>query len=303
MTFSSFLNQEIIPFIHSQTVPELAEPMIYSLKARGKHIRPILLLLCSGIEPNTQSQQNRAAFYVAAAIEVIHTYSLIHDDLPAMDDDDMRRGQASCHIHYSEWAAILAGDALQSLAFELLAIASQLDINLNLQRLIICLARASGMQGMVAGQTLDLSSEREANRTIGKANEPQNTTLLLKEIHQKKTGALFCASCELAAICTNCQEISPYQEYGQNIGLLFQIKDDLLDALGDAKTMGKATNKDIDKLTYPAVFGLEASERMCKELEQELTQLAHRLVPGVRSQKDYRAQLSQLPNFVLERTF
>ena len=287
----NFFAKEIIPQIKAAAVPQLAEPMIYSLSAPGKRIRGALVFLCAGMKAD--SLANPAVFYVAAAVEALHTYSLIHDDLPAMDNGKLRRGRPACHLQYSEWAAILAGDGLHTFAFELLAKACTRDPRLDLQDLVISLNKGAGMNGMVSGQALDLSSARQIIN--GNVND------LLHKIHNKKTAALFASSCELGALLSYCSQLDSYRQYGYELGLLFQIKDDLLDVYGDLHTMGKGTGRDIDKLTYPAVFGLEASEKQCQELQKKITKLATKLSPGPNSQVNYQAQLSELAGFVLRR--
>ncbi len=293
--FSSFLEKEIIPTLRALSVPQLAEPIIYSLSGRGKRIRPCLVFLCAGLTADVD--KNKSAFYVASAVEAIHTYSLIHDDLPAMDNDEIRRGKPTCHIQFSEWAAILAGDGLNSLAFEFLVKASQEDPSLNLQGLILSLSRGCGVEGMVAGQAMDLNYEKE--KTVAK--QPQKAPSLLQEIHHKKTAALFSTCCELGGMLSGCTNTSEYRKYGIQLGMLFQIKDDLLDKSGNTKLMGKATKKDTNKLSYPNVFGLERSQLMCQQLQEEIEILAIKLEEGPRQEKSYTLELKNLGHFLSAR--
>ena len=305
--FNSFLASKIIPLIRSTAVPQIAEVIIYALETPGKRLRPTLLLWCAGASPDPQ--KNLSIFYAAAAVELSHSYSIIHDDLPAMDDDAVRRGKASCHVQYSEWAAILAGDALNSLSFALLVRAVQAAKGEgsapSLANLILSLSRGVGLEGMVSGQALDLSLERESKKDYSMEEKKS----LVLAIHNKKTAALFRTCCELGALLTGAQKLAPYQAYGKKLGLLFQIKDDLLDIEGNPQRMGKAARKDIDKLSYPAVFGLEQAKAECRKLVDELQKLAQKLstelrikIKGQRQSKaDYSRQLAELPLYIIER--
>ena len=300
--FHSFLAAKIIPFISSTAVPQIAEAMVYVLETPGKALRPTLLLWCAGAVPD--HQKSLGAFYAAAAVELSHSYSLIHDDLPAMDNDAVRRGKPSCHAAYSEWAAILAGDAFNSLSFELLARAVQAAKQEPaptpvpiLEDLILSLSRGVGLGGMISGQALDLSLEREAKE----AYSVEEKKSLVLAVHSKKTAALFRSCCELGALLSGSKELAPYRNYGEKLGLLFQIKDDLLDIEGDPQRMGKAARKDIDKLSYPAVFGLEETKRQCHKLIDELQVLSSNLKPGPFKSHDHRKYLALLPCFVFDR--
>ncbi|MEJ6812311.1 MAG: polyprenyl synthetase family protein, partial [Oceanospirillaceae bacterium] len=201
---------------------------------------------------------------LAAAVEAMHAYSLIHDDLPAMDDDALRRGQPSCHIAFDEATAILAGDALQALAFELLASAQ--GPHMSAQQclaMVICLAQAAGAEGMVAGQMLDMAAAHDA---VSLAQ--------LERLHSLKTGALIVASIEIGALAQG--QVSDEQRlhlrsYGQAIGLAFQVQDDILDIEGETATLGKAQGSDLmnDKSTYPALLGMTAAKQRLLELHQQ----------------------------------
>jgi geranylgeranyl diphosphate synthase type II len=242
----------------------LREAMTYSLLAPGKRLRPLLVLMaveaCAGVEAD--------AWPAACAVEMIHAYSLIHDDLPAMDDDDLRRGQPTCHKKFGEALAILAGDALQALAFGVLAEGYPPVIA---ARCCAELARAAGAAGMVGGQVDDLAWER--------ANRAERTVERLEDLHLRKTGALFRAALRmgvLAAAAHRQETASPevlgcFDGYGRCLGLLFQITDDLLDVEGHAEQAGKRVGKDAarGKLTYPGLLGLAESRRRAQRLGDE----------------------------------
>ena len=221
----------------------------WSLFAGGKRFRPALLLATGqtfGAAPDDLLR-------TACALEMIHTYSLIHDDLPAMDDDDLRRGRPTCHVKFGEATAILAGDALQSIAFQTIAEDVALPPALRVQ-LISEIARAAGTPaGMVAGQSLDLEAE---SRNATKAE--------LEGIHHRKTGALIRAAARCGAIIAGANEELPaITDYAVNLGLLFQITDDLLDVTATAEDLGKTPGKDARSLkaTYPALHGIEATRK------------------------------------------
>jgi geranylgeranyl diphosphate synthase, type II len=234
--------------------PESAEPrslhaaIRWSVFAGGKRFRPALLLAVG----QTCGAQTEHLIGTACAIEMIHTYSLIHDDLPSMDDDDLRRGRATCHVKFGEAIAILAGDALQTLAFQTIAEDEGLSSELRV-KLIAELARAAGTPGgMVAGQALDLDAE---------SREVTNDEV--SRIHSHKTGALIYAAARAGALIAgaNKEELGAITEYGINLGLLFQITDDLLDVTATAEELGKTPGKDVRarKATYPAIHGIEAT--------------------------------------------
>lgn len=231
----------------------LAAAIRYMLLAPGKRIRPVLSLLaaeaCGGaMEP---------VLPAAVAVEMIHTYSLIHDDLPAMDDDDLRRGRPTCHVVYGEGLAILAGDALLTRAFELCGRDLPADV-----AGICCyeLARAAGASWLVGGQVDDLAAEKE----------PLQDLAQLEAIHRRKTGAMLRVSLKLGGIISRAasRHLLALDEYGWRLGLAFQIVDDLLDVAGDAEQVGKRTGKDQQrgKLTYPSVLGVEGSRERAREL-------------------------------------
>jgi geranylgeranyl diphosphate synthase type II len=247
----------------SRLSPALVEAMKYSLMAGGKRIRPVLCLAaCEAVGGEPQK-----ALIAACALEMIHTYSLIHDDLPAMDDDELRRGKATCHIAYDEATAILAGDALLTLAFEVL---SSVDSNDgypadNWMQVIRLISGAAGYQGMIQGQMLDIASE-------GKALDAD----ALETMHRLKTGALIEASLACGALLggANHSQRKLIGDYGRNIGLAFQVTDDLLNVEGNPDLMGKAvgTDSERDKSTYPSVMGVEKTREFSKKLIQEALQ-------------------------------
>ncbi|WP_080702305.1 (2E,6E)-farnesyl diphosphate synthase [Gilliamella apicola] len=243
----------------SQIEPsQLQQAMEYSLLAGGKRIRPILVYLTGQIFNCPLSKLDEAA----AAIEAIHTYSLIHDDLPAMDNDDLRRGKPTCHIQFGEAQAILAGDALQSLAFSILAKSKLIDAETKIN-MITELAHASGVNGMCLGQSLDLQA---THQSISLEH--------LQKIHCYKTGALIKTAIRLGAFA--CGEIAkPYQlmldRYAEAIGLAFQIQDDILDIIGEQSIMGKPQGSDLthEKSTYPALIGLDSAVKLTQQLYQQ----------------------------------
>jgi geranylgeranyl diphosphate synthase type II len=222
----------------------------WSMFAGGKRFRPALLLATG----QTFGAPIKDLMRTACALEMIHTYSLIHDDLPSMDDDDLRRGRPTCHVKFGEATAILAGDALQTLAFQTLSedegIAPELRV-----KLIAEIARAAGTpEGMVAGQALDLAAEsRDVN-----GDE-------LERIHHQKTGALICGAARCGAMIAgaNDDELAAVTDYAINLGLEFQITDDLLDVTATAEDLGKTPGKDARsrKATYPALYGIEATRK------------------------------------------
>ena len=257
--------------------------MLYSLFNGGKRVRPALVYMVNRMLGGTDVRADIAA----AAIECIHSYSLVHDDLPAMDDDDLRRGKPTCHIAFDEATAILAGDALQCLAFELLSQAEQLNAETRL-KLISLLSEASGHRGMVVGQSFDL-------RHVGKAL----TLMQLEAMHQHKTGALLhCAVLMGAALNENtpAEQIKALQHYAAAIGLAFQVQDDILDIEGDADTIGKPQGSDLnkDKPTYPALLGMDGAK-------QKLQQLHHQALDALLPFGDSAAELKTLADFIVQR--
>ncbi len=227
----------------------------WSVFAGGKRLRPALVFAVG----QTFGAAERDLGKTAAAIEMIHAYSLIHDDLPAMDDDDLRRGRATCHVKFGEATAILAGDALQTLAFQIIAEDENLNAKIRV-RLISEIARSAGIpSGMVAGQQLDLEAE-------GKEISIEH----LERIHQNKTGAVISVSAKVGAIIAEAEEteIKTISEYAANLGLLFQITDDLLDATQTTEVLGKTAGKDARaaKATYVSLYGLDKARRLAENV-------------------------------------
>jgi len=237
----------------------------YSVFNGGKRIRPILCLAAAEAVGGDLGQ----AIPVACALELIHSYSLIHDDLPAMDDDDFRRGKPACHKVFGENIAILAGDALLTEAFVLLSQVEKVRLSAERRLAVIQeIAQAAGINGMVGGQALDVLS--------GKFLSDENT---LHEIHRRKTGALIVAAVKSGAIIFNARKdkIQALAEYGINVGLAFQIADDILNVEGDRELMGKETGSDAahDKLTYPSLLGLDlAKEKLAKYIDAAIASLS-----------------------------
>ncbi len=237
--------------------PQLAQAMRYSLLAGGKRLRPILALMAAeacGADPTE-------ALPAACAVEMVHTYSLIHDDLPAMDDDDLRRGRPTCHKMFDEATAILAGDGLLTLAFE--TIVRYTRPPEAAARCVRILAEAAGPAGMVGGQMADLQAEGRFDGTVS----------LLEAIHRRKTGALLRAPLTMGAVVAGASDaqIEALDHYGRAVGLAFQIVDDLLDVQGDETKMGKRVQKDseLGKWTYPGFLGIEGSRTRARELADE----------------------------------
>ena len=237
--------------------PQLKAAMSYMLQSGGKRIRSAMVMWCCEL---TCGQVNPAAKIAAAAVEMVHTYSLIHDDLPAMDDDDLRRGRPSCHKQFDEATAILAGDALLTLAFEVLS--SQVEDSATAVRMVRTLAEAAGPSGMIAGQVADMNSPH----TGGSLER-------LEYIHMNKTAEMFAASTALGGIAGGAKDdrMQALLEYGLKIGLAFQIADDLLDITASSEHLGKTSGKDAEqgKLTYPALVGVDTSRQTLNQLTRE----------------------------------
>lgn len=230
-----------------------AEAMKYSLSAGGKRIRPALAMeFCRILCGNAD-----LALDCACALEMIHTFSLIHDDLPCMDDDDMRRGKPSCHKAFGEDFALLAGDALENYAFEVIAADEKLSFEQRV-RAITVLSKSVGVAGMIGGQVIDIQN----------TDQPLSESELL-EMYSLKTGALLKCACSMGCICAGKTELTGAAEsYAHYLGLAFQIKDDILDITAEEKELGKPVHSDEEsnKSTYPALFGLEAAEKKAEEL-------------------------------------
>lgn len=243
--------------VEQKEIPEdLRKALQYTLSAPGKRIRPALVLWCCEL---VGGRDNADARLAAAAIEMVHTYSLIHDDLPAMDDDDLRRGRPTCHKAFDEATAILAGDGLLTLAFEVLADGvrdPKLAVNLVRE-----LAQAAGPAGMIAGQIADLKAEH----TVG-------TVEALEYIHINKTAKMFRCATLMGALCGGADDgqLDALGRYGLKIGLGFQIADDILDVSASSEQLGKTAGKDVTaaKCTYPAVVGMDRARELGRSLAQ-----------------------------------
>ncbi len=269
------------------TPARLAAAMRYSVLGGGKRLRPLLCLMateaCGG--------DATAAMGPACALELIHTYSLIHDDLPAMDNDDLRRGRPTCHKQFDEATAILAGDGLLTLAFEL--IAQEVEPAAAALRCVQILAGAAGPAGMVGGQMADLQAEQQLC-----GQHLEGSLCALEAIHRRKTGALLRAPLQMGAVIAHAPQAhqEALDDYGRAVGLAFQIVDDLLDVEGDETKLGKRVGKDSGhgKWTYPRFLGVDGSRRRARQLADEATAAIAPLGP-----RGYR--LRELALALLER--
>lgn len=295
MSFSHYLNEcsQRIDRVLTDHItaydahPQLLNAMKYSLFNGGKRVRPVLVYASAEAISDISKATTTTSDYAAMAVEAIHAYSLIHDDLPAMDDDDLRRGKPTCHIAFDEATAILAGDALQAFAFNILCEAVDADPSIQLQ-MLHTLSHASGANGMVGGQSIDLA-----------AVEQTLTLNQLETMHRLKTGALISASTRLGALSTGIAsetQLQALHEYANAIGLAFQVQDDILDVTSDTHTLGKQQGADaaLNKPTYIALLGLDAAQQKAKTLhEQALDAL---------SGFDYRADnLRHLSAYIINR--
>jgi len=236
----------------------LMEALRYASLGAGKRIRPLLVVACgeaaapSPLPPGGRVRRNLVS--AACAVEMVHTFSLIHDDLPCLDDDDLRRGRPTLHVRFDEATAVLAGDALLNLAYQVMAERT----GERALAAIVTLSRAVGLSGMISGQMIDLESE-------GVAVDPDT----LHRIHSLKTGALITASCEIGGIVAGAEAGAHdrLREFGEHLGLAFQIIDDILDVEGSAETLGKSPGKDakVSKATFPAMWGVEESRRRAED--------------------------------------
>ncbi|MGH4050461.1 MAG: polyprenyl synthetase family protein [Clostridium sp.] len=260
------------------------EAMIYSLKVGGKRIRPALMLLTY----NMYKEDYKSIMPFAAALEMIHTYSLVHDDLPSMDNDDLRRGKPTNHKIYGEAIAILAGDGLLNEAM-IIMLNECLDGSLNKIKASSFIAKASGADGMIAGQICDILSE--------------GITILEEELlymHKNKTGQLIKVAILCGAILANAsdEDLSNLKVYGDKLGLAFQIKDDILDIIGDVTILGKNVNSDEcnNKTTFITMYGLEECKKKCNDLTQQCFEILKGL-------KGNTTQLEEITEFLLERQY
>lgn len=267
----------------------LGAAMRHSVFAGGKRLRPILVLAsaeAASASPEAAIANRDAALNTACALECIHTYSLIHDDLPAIDDDDLRRGKPTCHKAYGEATAILAGDALLTLAFELISTTKGVDAK-SLLRVVTELSKGAGFNGMIGGQLVDIESE-------GKAI----SLPVLQHIHIHKTGALIVAAIRAGAVIGGADDdrLKALTTYGEALGLAFQITDDILDIEGTDEELGKPSGSDLkkDKATYPSLVGMEESKRMAAEV----TEKGLAAIEGLGKEAE---PLRDLADFVLKR--
>lgn len=267
----------------SGTADRLVGAMRYAALAPGKRIRPYLLCTCGELVGASRDD----GLLAAAAIECVHAFSLVHDDLPAMDDDDLRRGLPACHRKFDEATAILAGDALQALAFELLAGGGR-DAQISI-RLVHELAAATGWQGMIGGQSRDVG-----------ADDQRASVAVARFIHERKTAALFRAACRMGAIAAGGSDarVDDLGRFGHHLGVAFQIADDLLDVEATTASMGKSTGKDqaAGKRSYPAIVGVDEARRLARaEAEAATDALA-----SFGSEADPQRRLA---DFVLSRDY
>lgn len=292
--FAEYLNQTAaridtaletwLPQDQPEISGRLHEAMRYSALAGGKRIRPALCLMVGGQNPDTA----KAALRAGCAFELIHTYSLIHDDLPAMDNDDLRRGRPTSHKAFDEATAILAGDGLLTLAFSWFASLADMGVPAEKVVQIISLAAdAAGHRGMVGGQMLDMAYEKK-----------RADLKILESIHRQKTGALIVSPVKAGAIIAGApaHEISILEQYAARIGLLFQIIDDILDVEGDAASLGKNIGRDaiLEKSTYPSLLGLQGARDYAVAVHLEAIGLL-RSLPGE------QPLLAAMADFILNR--
>jgi len=268
----------------SHVPSRLLDAMLYSLLAGGKRVRPALLMTCYEA---CGGQKIQTVIPAAASIECMHTYSLIHDDLPCMDDDDLRRGNPTCHKQFDEETAVLAADALQAFSFELLA---DLDVDAELRvALVKDMALAAGMQGMVGGQMMDILAE----------NQNIDNVLDVERIHLHKTGELLRWSCEAGAQLAGASEeqFQACSRFGKAVGLLFQIADDILDTTASSEVLGKSAGKDEaqNKATYVSVLGVTKA----RELANEMCEIALEACESL--QGNAGKQLKDLAVYILKR--
>lgn len=252
-------------WIAADAPANLGEPMRYAVLDGGKRLRPLLVLAAAQAVGQLDAAQAEAALRAGCAVELIHAYSLVHDDMPCMDNDVLRRGKPTVHVQFGQAQALLAGDALQALAFEILVPEGSAISDGVQARLCRQLAWAAGYNGMAGGQAIDLAS-------VGK----QLTRDQLQQMHKLKTGALLQASVEMGATCAGIQgpALAALKQYGAALGLAFQVIDDVLDVVADSATLGKTAGKDADndKPTYVSLMGLQPARDYAHELLAEAQQ-------------------------------
>lgn len=287
-TYQQRADRALVNFLPEldQTGTPLESAMHYAALNGGKRVRPVLVY--------ATGQALRAEYSLldgpACAIELVHAYSLVHDDLPAMDNDELRRGKPTCHIKYGEAMAILAGDALQALAFKTLAASLRGKLPADtILAMIDELGSASGVQGMAAGQAIDLQA-------VGQELSLQ----ALEKMHHRKTGALISASVLLGAMCSSITDpdmLGRLRQYGQAVGLSFQIADDILDVVGDTEVLGKTSGADmaLNKPTFPSILGLDGARAHARLQRNKALDALHGLGPSF-------DELRALAEFVINRT-
>lgn len=286
--YRSRVDSALLRFLPAQdkTNTSLEAAMHYATLNGGKRVRPMLVYATG-----TALQANDETLDIpACAIELMHAYSLVHDDLPAMDDDDLRRGKPTCHIQFTEAMAILAGDALQALAFT--SLAGSLRDHLPADKILDMIAElgsASGVDGMAAGQAIDLQS-------VGQSLDLEG----LEAMHRRKTGALIAASVTLGAMCSECVDetlLDRLRTFGNAVGLSFQIVDDILDVIGDTAVIGKTSGADIalNKPTFPSILGLDGARQHAKDQRDQALDSLEGLGPNF-------DELRELARYVVQRS-
>lgn len=285
--FSLRFNNKLDTLFHFPCGSEqqVSRAMYYSLMNGGKRLRPFLVYQTA----NLFSVSEDISFYVAASLEMLHTYSLIHDDLPAMDNDDFRRGKPTCHKQFDEATAILAGDGLLTYAFEILAQAPNISNDIKIRLCALLGERAGAFSGMIAGQMLDLQTDKS----------PQlSSAEIIKHIEEMKTGCLIGYAAQAGAILGNAseKEYKAITSYARKIGIAFQISDDILDVIGDTSLMGKTLGKDKiqGKLTFVSLYGLDQAQTIAKGLIKEAKESIS--IFGSKAER-----LNQLADFIICR--
>ena len=287
--FTQNFNNQLGTFFPLPEGPEkrVVQAMEYSVMNGGKRLRPFLVTECASLFGVPEEN----SFRTAVALEMLHSYSLIHDDLPAMDNDDLRRGKPTCHKQFDEATAILAGDGLLTYAFEIISDEETHPRPVIRSRLVRLLAEAAGaFNGMIAGQMLDIYAENLKN--------PMNAEKLIKNIEEMKTGRLLRYACEAGAVLGNAQG-EKYQaliDYSRRIGIAFQIADDILDVEGDQTIVGKKLNKDAEqgKITFVSIYGLPKAKQIAKDFISEAEQVLD--IFGNKAKT-----LKELARFIIER--
>jgi geranylgeranyl diphosphate synthase type II len=286
LTYPEALRAEVeaylaeLRFAHEPAAEGLEEAMRYSLLAGGKRIRPVLALATA----RALGRETHEVLPLAAALELIHTYSLIHDDLPAMDDDDLRRGRPTCHVKYGEDVAILAGDGLYAEAFRLV-LREQPGDPRNVLAAVAELASATGVNGQVGGQYIDVQDLVPAGATT------------LRRLHELKTGKLIGASVECVVLLTGATTLPHFRSFAAELGVLFQIVDDILDVTATEDVLGKPQGSDErhGKLTYVSQYGLEGAREMAQESHRNARDALRRAAP------DGAPELEQITDFIITR--